>query len=267
MGTRAIKVTRKYSKVAYHLCSLVHCTHKRPCRSTRSLGRTEILYNKGTSKCFCLYRTLLLKSAVASALAYILRLRHTVWSSDCVNHYFITKKQYTTTTVLQYGHVTTKIRHSHIRQFHWVILYFTHVAQHVALPKAPFSEAENLLTTPDRWRPTASAVAAQLWAPPKMLTGAPLMVISKDKISTLWHISRPFTTKYPKFFLFLNSQFFSSTCTQFQQNRRQKVFNRGASCLCRRNGHYKNLHFIHNAEFANCANHYKIIKYFPRKYL
>ena len=55
----------------------------------------------------------------------------------------------------------------------------------------------------------SSAVSAQLWAPPKTLTGVPLMVIYKKTFSTLCYISRPNDLQNK----------ISSLQTQFEQNQ------------------------------------------------
>jgi len=95
---------------------------------------------------------------------------------------------------------------------------------------------------------------------PKMLTGTPLMVISKRKISTLWHIRRPngLHNKIPNFYFFLFQYFFSSTCGHdFGRTVARKssivgfVFVQGAR-------HSENLQHLQIVRFI-----YKIIKSFP----
>jgi len=54
-------------------------------------GLSPILCDKGNRKCSLFVENFALNNAIASALAYILR--NAVWSIDCVNHYFVAKKQ------------------------------------------------------------------------------------------------------------------------------------------------------------------------------
>jgi len=60
-----------------------------------------------------------------------------------------------------------------------------------------------------------------------------------------------FTTKYPSFYFFLFDYILGHLQTEFRQNRRQKIFNWGASRLCRETRHSENVYLTHNTAFAN----------------